>query len=81
MAFTQENEVKLKIVGCHGNRLPIKEIFYQSVFGDKCYIIGHKIAISVTMDISPFAWCLARAVLKFSEVLMIFNFSQVSLKS
>ena len=33
------------------------------VFGDKCCIIGHKFTISVTMDVSPFAWCLARAVL------------------
>ena len=63
VAFRQENEVKLKIVGCHGNRLPIKEILYQSVFGDKCYIIGHKFTFSVAMDVSPFAWCLARAVL------------------
>ena len=58
-----ENEVKLKIFGCHGNELPIKEILYQSVFGDKYYMIGHKFTISVTMDVSPFAWCLARAVL------------------
>ena len=49
--------------GCHGNELPIKEILYQSVFGDKYYMIGHKFTISVTMDVSPFAWCLARAVL------------------
>ena len=53
----------MKIVGCHGNELPIKEILYQSVFGDKCYMIGHKFTISVRMDVSPFAWCLARAVL------------------
>ena len=53
----------MKISGCHGNELPIKEILYQSVFGDKYYMIGHKITISVTMDVSPFAWCLARAVL------------------
>ena len=26
-------------------------------------MIGHKLTISVTMDVSPFAWCLARAVL------------------
>ena len=26
-------------------------------------MIGHKFTISVTMDVSPFAWCLARAVL------------------
>ena len=63
-----ENEVKLKIFGCHGNELPIKEMLYQSVFGDKYYMIGHKSTISVTMDVSPFAWCLARAVLKFSLV-------------
>ena len=50
--------------GCHGNELPIKEILYQSVFGDKYYMIGHKFTISVTMDVSPFAWCLAIAVLK-----------------
>ena len=53
----------LKIVGRHGNRLPIKEILYQPVFVDKCYIIGLKFTISVTMDVSPFAWFLARAVL------------------
>ena len=53
----------MKIFGCHGNELPIKEILYQSVFGDKYYMIGHKFTISVTMDVSPFAWCLARAVL------------------
>ena len=53
----------MKILGCHGNELPIKEILYQSVFGDKYYMIGHKFTISVTMDVSPFAWCLARAVL------------------
>ena len=63
VAFTLENEVKLKIFSCHGNELPIKEILYQSVFGDKYYMIGHKFTISVTMDVSPFAWCLARAVL------------------
>ena len=27
-------------------------------------MIGHKFTISVTIDVSPFAWCLARAVLK-----------------
>ena len=64
VAFTLENEVKLNIFGCHGNELPIKEILYQSVFGDKYYMIGHKFTISVTIDVSPFAWCLARAVLK-----------------
>ena len=69
MAFTLENEVKLKIFGCHGNELPIKEILYQSVFGDKYYMIGHKFTISVTMDVSPFAWCLARAVLNTSFIL------------
>ena len=53
----------MKIFGCHGNELPIKEILYQSVFGDKYYMIGHKFTISVTMDVSPIAWCLARAVL------------------
>ena len=53
----------MKFFGCHGNELPIKEILYQSVFGDKYYMIGHKFMISVTMDVSPFAWCLARAVL------------------
>ena len=58
----------MKIFGCHGNELPIKEILYQSVFGDKYYMIGHKFTISVTMDVSPFAWCLARAVLKTSGV-------------
>ena len=63
VAFTLENEVKLKIFGCHGNELAIKEILYQSVFGDKYYMIGHKFTISVTMDVSPFAWCLARAEL------------------
>ena len=68
VAFRQENEVKLKIVGCHGNRHPIKEILCQSVFGDKCYIIGHKFTISVTMDVSPFAWCLARAVLNSFDI-------------
>ena len=30
-------------------------------------MIGHKFTISVTMDVSPFAWCLARAVLNISE--------------
>ena len=55
----------MKIFGCHGNELPIKEILYQSVFCDKYYMIGHKFTISVTMDVSPFAWCLARAVLNF----------------
>ena len=31
-------------------------------------MIGHKFTISVTMDVSPFAWCLGRAVLNtFSE--------------
>ena len=63
VSFTQENEVKLKIAGCHGNHDPIKEILYQSVFGHKCYTMGHKFTISVTMGVSPFAWCLARAVL------------------
>ena len=53
----------MKNFGCHGNELPIKEILYQSVFGDKYYMIGHKFTISVTMDVSPFAWCLGRAVL------------------
>ena len=53
----------LKIVGYHGNRLPIKQILYQPVFGDKCYIIGHKFTVSVTMDVSPLAWFLARALL------------------
>ena len=53
----------MKIFGCHGNELPIKEMLYQSVFGDKYYMIGHKFTISVTMDVSPFARCLARAVL------------------
>ena len=28
-------------------------------------MIGHKFTISVTMDVSPFAWCIARAVLKY----------------
>ena len=56
----------MKIFGCHGNEFPIKEILYQSVFGDKHYMIGHKFTISVTMDVSPFAWCLARAVLNLS---------------
>ena len=58
----------MKISGCHGNELPIKEILYQSVFGDKYYMIGHKFTISVTMDVSPFAWCFARAVLKMSTI-------------
>ena len=49
----------MKNFGCHGNELPIKEILYQSVFGDKYYTIGHKFTISVTMDVSPFAWCLS----------------------
>ena len=31
-------------------------------------MIGHKFTISVTMDVSPFAWCLARAVLKVFQV-------------
>ena len=53
----------MKKFGCHGNELPIKEILYQSVFGDKYYTIGHKFTISVTMDVSPFAWYLGRAVL------------------
>ena len=53
----------MKNFGCHGNELPIKEILYQSVFGDKYYTIGHKFTISVTMDVSPFAWCLGGAVL------------------
>ena len=57
----------MKFFGCHSNELPIKEILYQSVFGDKYYMIGHKFTISVTMDVSPFAWCLARAVLKFEN--------------
>ena len=57
----------MKIFGCHGNELPIKEILYQSVFGDKYYMIGHKFTISVTMDVSPFAWCLARAVLNTTK--------------
>ena len=54
----------MKIFGCHGNELPIKKILYQSVFGDKYYMIEHKFTISATMNVSPFAWCLARAVLK-----------------
>ena len=58
----------MKNFGCHGNELPIKEILYQSVFGDKYYMIGHKFTISVTMDVSPFAWCLGRAVLKSSKM-------------
>ena len=33
----------------------------KTVFGDNCYIIGHIFTISVTMDVSPFAWCLATA--------------------
>ena len=49
----------MKFFGCHGNELQIKEILYQSVFGDKYYMIGHKFTIYVTMDVSPFAWCLA----------------------
>ena len=57
----------MKIFGCHGNELQIKEILYQSVFGDKYYMIGHKFTISVTMDVSPFAWCLARAVLNILQ--------------
>ena len=57
----------MKIFDCHGNELPIKEILYQSVFVDKYYMIGHKFTISVTMDVSPFAWCLARAVLNKSR--------------
>ena len=57
----------MKNFGCHGNELPIKEILYQSVFGDKYYTIGHKFTISVTMDVSPFAWCLGRAVLNFEK--------------
>ena len=61
----------MKIFGCHGNELPIKEILYQSVFGDKYYMIGHKFTISVTMDVSPFAWCLAGAVLKYARFLKI----------
>ena len=56
----------MKNFGCHGNELPIKEILYQSVFGDKYYMIGHKFTISVTMDVSSFAWCLGRAVLNMS---------------
>ena len=63
----------MKNFGCHGNELPIKEILYQSVFGDKYYMIGHKFTISVTMDVSPFAWCLARAVLNTNS----FETSQV----
>ena len=63
----------MKIFGCHGNELQIKEILYQSVFGDKYYMIGHKFTISVTMDVSPFAWCLARAVLNS------FNYRQIIL--
>ena len=58
----------MKNFGCHGNELPIKEILYQSVFGDKYYMIGHKFTISVTMDVSPFAWCLARAVLNTIKI-------------
>ena len=61
----------MKIFGCHGNELPIKEILYQSVFGDKYYMIGHKFTISVTMDESPFAWCLARAVLKLWYLIVL----------
>ena len=52
----QENGLKLKMAGCHGNLHSNSEIFYQSVFGDKCYTVGHKFTISVTMDVSPFAW-------------------------
>ena len=67
----------MKIFGCHGNELLIKEILYQSVFGDKYFMIGHKFTISVTMDVSPFAWCLARAVLKSIHVkpLVVYRFS------
>ena len=71
----------MKIFGCHGNELPIKEILYQSVFGDKYYMIGHKFTISVTMDVSPFAWCLARAVLKclFGNILNYGNKTSTSI--
>ena len=63
----------MKNFGCHGNELPIKEILYQSVFGDKYYMIGHKFTISVTMDVSPFAWCLARAVLNTSCIMLSYG--------
>ena len=65
----------MKNFGCHGNELPIKEILYQSVFGDKYYMIGHKFTISVTMDVSPFAWCLGRAVLNVSFTQLANNIS------
>ena len=70
--------------GCHGNELPIKEILYQSVFGDKYYMIGHKFTISVTMDVSPFAWCLARAVLNMpfipnKKLMTVMKFSRTNL--
>ena len=47
---------EIKMAGCHGNLHSNSEIFYQPVFGDKCYTVGHKFTISVTMDVSPFAW-------------------------
>ena len=56
VTFMQENMLKLKMAGCHDNLHSNSEIFYQSVFGDKCYTVGHKFTISVTMDVSPFAW-------------------------
>ena len=46
-----------------------KNILYQSVFDDKCYIKGLKFAISVTMDVSPFAWFIARDVLNILKEL------------
>ena len=54
--FTLENGVKLKMAVCHGNLHSNSEIFYQSVFDDKCYTLVQKFTISVTMDVSPFAW-------------------------
>ena len=36
-------------------------------------MIVHKLTISVTMDVSPFAWCLARAVLNTYGVILSKN--------
>ena len=43
------------------------------MFDDKYYTIGHKFTISVTMDVSPFAWCLGRAVLNYYGKMLIYT--------